>query len=615
MPSFYSTDGGEDSVGIKFRSSRPYMAVVAGLFLTVLAQVKAGAAIINAATAAYADVLTACNLAVDGDTVIVPAGTASWTSGITITKGITLIGQTTTNPVAKTANDQTIILDNCRLPSLSAPIFTLSPGAGKTCRVSGFTFQPGTVTSTNYNGMIVLKGPQSTSVRLDNCHIADGLHQIQIFRISSACYGVMDHNVFDFLSPGGASLMNITMGNWNNNTDNAGDGSFADPPFFGSEKFFFFEDNCINNTTTTYRTTDGDYGGRLVFRHNHCYNMQLDCHGTEARFRGMRAIEWYNNDFHWTTFTGQTGGLRSSTLLSYNNTYDGTNQNLGPSLQVFRSFFLFPGDPFLAASGDNPWDANDTEGNGTYVPGHSPHLYASGTVSGGSTTTLVDTTKNWTPNQWVGFTAKRVSDNGIAIITGNTSNTLTVMYRIVQGGGVTWTAGDSYQIHKVLAVMDQPGRGQCDLITGYNTPINSTTGTAIWPHQKLEPCYSWNDIYSPNGQQMNIQVPTYQTNFFKENRDYYNQNTAWTPGQPLTTGVGVGTLAQRPTQCTAGTDIAGGSNPPGVGYWATDTKTLYVCTATNTWTPYYTPYTYPHPLVSGATPTPAAPTNLRVTAP
>lgn len=70
-------------------------------------------------------------------------------------------------------------------------------------------------------------------------------------------------------------------------------------------------------------------------------------------------------------------------------------------------------------------------------------------------------------------------------------------------------------------------------------------------------------------------------------------------------GVGCGTLASRPETCTTG-----------VGYWATDQScsdltgmvganpttpisgTLYKCTDTNTWTAYYTPYTYPHPLRS-----------------
>ena len=68
-------------------------------------------------------------------------------------------------------------------------------------------------------------------------------------------------------------------------------------------------------------------------------------------------------------------------------------------------------------------------------------------------------------------------------------------------------------------------------------------------------------------------------------------------------GVTAGTLANRPATCTTGQ-----------GYWATDQSTtgltgmvgvdpatpidgtLYKCTATNTWTSYYKPYTFPHPL-------------------
>jgi hypothetical protein len=50
-------------------------------------------------------------------------------------------------------------------------------------------------------------------------------------------------------------------------------------------------------------------------------------------------------------------------------------------------------------------------------------------------------------------------------------------------------------------------------------------------------------------------------------------------------GVGVGLLAARPATCTTG-----------VGYWATDSNVFYRATAPNTWSSYYTPLVYPHPL-------------------
>lgn len=89
-----------------------------------------------------------------------------------------------------------------------------------------------------------------------------------------------------------------------------------------------------------------------------------------------------------------------------------------------------------------------------------------------------------------------------------------------------------------------------------------------------------------------------------ENREFYQQNVSFNG----TAGVGCGPLSSRPATCTTG-----------VSYWATNQScsnttgmagknpatpisgTLYKCTATNTWTAYYSPYAYPHPLRSGST--------------
>lgn len=68
----------------------------------------------------------------------------------------------------------------------------------------------------------------------------------------------------------------------------------------------------------------------------------------------------------------------------------------------------------------------------------------------------------------------------------------------------------------------------------------------------------------------------------QENRDYWQQVTPFTGAS----GIGVGVLSARPS---SGLTV-------GVGYWATDTNTLYRATGATTWEVLYTPYTYPHPV-------------------
>ena len=58
----------------------------------IAAVIPARASTINAASAALADVAAAINSAANGDTVFIPAGTATWTSGISVSKNIQIVG-------------------------------------------------------------------------------------------------------------------------------------------------------------------------------------------------------------------------------------------------------------------------------------------------------------------------------------------------------------------------------------------------------------------------------------------------------------------------------------------------------------------------------------------
>jgi hypothetical protein len=541
---------------------RPNYAVLSSVLAVLLfaASGAAQAATINAASPSLVDVTTAIASAVDGDTVIVPAGTASWTAGLVITKGITLMGQTTTNPVAKTADDQTVILDDVVRGPGGTPIIWVQAAAGKSYRVSGITFRSDSVTIVNYNGGVRLSGnlsgnSNSQAVRIDHCHFDDLKYQNDNIAVTAAIYGVIDHNVFNYPSSDNSTeAVNVRMSNWGG-PNQYGDGSWTEPAYFGSEKFVFIEDNCINNTSGNEFAGDIDdaNGGRWVCRYNHFYNTGTQSHGTESgRYRGGRCREVYNNDFHWT-IQRNIGGIRSGGFITHDNTHDGVQPYHGAGVTSYRVFQAIP--PWGGSTGNNPWDVNVTEADGTHVDGHSPYLFDSGTATGGSTTTIIDTTKTWTTNQWVGYTAKRVSDNGMMVILSNTSTVLTGAYSNSHGQGTTWTAGDQYQIHKVLVSQDQACRGAGDLITG-DTPVNSTTGTAVWTHQALEPAYMWNDIYTPTNAPVTIWVaPDYGLSYvLTEGRDFFN----------------------------------------------------------NTPMPGYTPYTYPHPLVSGGGHGPQTPGDLHI---
>jgi hypothetical protein len=152
--------------------------------------------------------------------------------------------------------------------------------------------------------------------------------------------------------------------------------------------------------------------------------------------------------------------------------------------------------------------------------------------------------------------------------------------------------------------VDQPGAGRGAMVSGDEpSPFKL--------NQALEPVYVWNNF--KNGALDTTGINP-QATVIQRNRDVYDEASPFNGS----TGVGRGTRASRPASCTTG-----------VAYWATDEGEwdstngsapdgqLYRCTSTNTWSFFYKPYRYPHPLVTGEPATgsilpPQTPRNVRI---
>lgn len=610
--------------------------LVTSMLLAVLGETKA--ATINAASSSLTAVQTAVNSAKDGDTVIVPAGTSAWTSTLMIMKGITLQGQTvvagagTANP---TTTDGTVIIDDVALNSTGTyDIINITAAQNQHFRITGFTFRKGSRTVGSAKGgavhvMGVVHGSSgSGSLRIDHC-LFDLLANIGVFVNAWATNMVVDHCVGNWTH--GAHSATINNGSGWNGGDTFGNSSWADNSYLGSENFVFFEDNTVNNTAPaqTTGTIDAQNGARYVVRHCYFVNCAPNTHGTETggRVRGIRLHEWYQNTIKFT-YAGTLGMVRSGTGVSWGNTLLGSAGGLSSGNGLFDAraawpFLIFADKaPNSAANGANAWDLNVTESDGvTNVPGHAPYTFASGTAALSSVdtaatgTVTVSGNPGWFPNQWVGYSITNTTrglssdSNYGAYVTASTSNTITysrVTTATPPASELThFLSGDGFVIHKLIASLDQPGYGKCNDLITYDkkgNPYNTTYGAGVkaWPHQNREPLYSW--LNTVNGSPMRGPTAYYHTSFptVQPNREFYNEISPFNG----TSGVGTGTLASRPSNCTKG-----------VGYWATDTKTLYVASATNTWSVYYVPYVYPHPLVSGVSGVsgaPAPPSNLRI---
>jgi hypothetical protein len=467
--------------------------VAVALFLLAVGAVSAEASCSCSGTECVASGLTKaafdeCSaVASDGATIRFPAGEATWTSPVAITKKFNLVGA-----------------------GAGRSVITFGLGIGRTAlslgtsnsSVSGFTFTSGEVSE----AFISARGSGGTGRIYLNEFINTAPANRRCIYFSGGT-GVphptylVDQNTFTNCRVSIVADLGSEFGEreW-----------IADRPWGKFAHVVYVEGNTFTYTASLGNFAEVDYGGMMVVRYNTVSNARAELHGTGGfGDRSGRWMEVYGNNF-------------SGALLN-----DGIWWRAGSGLGFSNTF------------------SSDYD---------TPLLFDVSTDRASTSRGMPDGTKS---------------------IDGN------------RGAGSTYPAAG-------WPALDQPGYGKYfSAFDGTNHPGMTSEPIPLFLNRQSG---SIAPIATTNGGGKWI-----------ANCREVQQEAASFNG---TCGTGVGPVSLRPVTCQSG-----------VYYWATDEGDwnreqagpdgrLYKCTSTNTWTLFYTPFDYPHPLRQGQAV--ASPQNLRV---
>jgi hypothetical protein len=262
----------------------------------IIISASAHAASFTAGSCSQANVQSAINLATDGDTVVIPAGTCSWTSGISFSKGIRLQG------VSKGAVTLSYNAGS------SATLLSITANASRSIEISNLRFIVGAGGDQAWEGMFVNVGGSGLPVLLHDNYFDLKNHRGIHWSVNK---GVIWNNVFEDTDHGPTAnaimISNTDTSNW------------TTPDTLGmrdanGQSNVYIEDNTFLGVTT--QALDPDSNSRVVIRHNLFDNSGMASHGADTSEDGTRHWELYDNVFKFTNF-GDCSGAQTLGLNWY----------------------------------------------------------------------------------------------------------------------------------------------------------------------------------------------------------------------------------------------------------------------------------------------------------
>lgn len=266
---------------------------------------KATAGTVAANSCSEVDVASALAAASDGDTVMIPNGTCTWTNGVSSSKQLTLRAQNFIPTPGGTATRSVTLIHSAGANTL----LQLTTGDSAHLGLAGIKFVRGTGTG----AFLAVSGNGTKVALVSDCYF-DAPNNFAVLRNVdwTARGGVIWNTLWESTTPGGASGPGSGSGNlrvtspvpWlNASTWGVEDGNGA--------QNLYIEDSAFKHIYN--QALDCDDNCRVVVRHSTLLNSQLIHHGTTS-LQGGRQSEFYNNSFEYRPAT-------------FGNTYDDVNLN------------------------------------------------------------------------------------------------------------------------------------------------------------------------------------------------------------------------------------------------------------------------------------------------